>query len=66
MAKKLNSVPGQPQYERLANELARYFSGVRPCVTCGYPAMQGRLCSNVDCKCGCGSGTKCHCEWEKV
>ena len=62
----LNSKPGQPVYERLANALARSHTGVGPCVTCGYPAMQGRLCSNEECKCMCGSGIKCHCEWEKV
>ena len=66
MAKKLKSLPGQPAYERLANELARSFIGVHPCVTCGYPSLDGRLCYNGECKCECGSGLKCNCEWDKT
>ncbi len=65
MTKNLRSEPGQPKYERLANELARSAWSVAPCVTCGYPALRGRLCSNEECECVCGSGTVCHCEWEK-
>ena len=61
---KLKSKPGQPEYEKLANTLARSWHTVRPCVTCGYPALDGRLCSNESCKCGCGSASKCECVWE--
>jgi hypothetical protein len=62
--RKLKSKPGQPKYERLANQLARDFNGVHPCVTCGYPALDGRLCSNEECECDCGSSSECHCVWE--
>ncbi len=61
MSKKLNSKPGQPKYERLANELVREAWHVAPCATCGYPALRGRLCSNVKCNCSCGSASQCDC-----
>ena len=67
--RKLNSKPGQPEYEALANSLARDYMGIYPCVTCGYPALQNRLCINEKCKCMCGGAIEnviqCTCEWEK-
>lgn len=60
--RKLNSKPGQPKYEKLANALAREYSYILPCVTCGYPAKQGYICMNEECDCVCGCASTCCCE----
>ena len=60
--RRLDSKPGQPKYERLADKLARDYTIIRPCVGCGYPAIQGFICSNDDCDCVCGCATECCCE----